>query len=610
MYIYWRRSKKTYDKLFRYLLKYDVISFDIFDTVVIRICNTPKDVFEIVSKEAELFGIYNFTKIRIKAQELTEAEKGISTNLKSIYKTIKKICGLTDEQIKKLQNLEVQTEAKLCIPNATIISLISDLKQHGKKILFTSDMYLDSNMINEIFASNKIGIIYDKLYISCEEKKSKAIGDLFDYIKKQFPCNKIIHVGDYWRSDIYSALKNGRIDAVYYPLAGKYKGQYELFRKNSISEKENYIYKWAYKEFAPVLWNFCEWIYIEAKKNSISELLFLTREGAFIQKLFEIYNHDEKISTQVFYASRRSLLCASSDINWDWIKKTLGNASVAFLLKAFHLNNKKFKRETLSKNIKDWAEISEVKTDIENYSKSQRVFLLQYIDGLIKGVKRIGLVDVGWKGSSQYFLTKIFSKEKRDINIFGFYLGEFYNRDYQFLDKTGYLCSTFNTAYKEDVLNAGFIFENLLSPEFGTTEEYAFYNNKVHPVLEDVNKKNGVKIQVAQKAIIDYFIQYANISTFCPHPNKDKTIELLFKSLENPTYKMAVELGNISYVDFGKLYYVAKPKALIYYLLKPKEFAYDFKHCGWNSAFCKRCFRLPLPYFKIYKFLKRLIKVD
>lgn len=604
MYICKKRTEKSYIKLLNHLLNYDVISFDIFDTTIIRICDSPRDVFKIVAKKAKVLGIDNFETIRIKAQELAEKEHGVSTNLIKIYEKVKVLTGLNNEQIDVLQHFEIQTEAVSCIPNATTISLIKDLNDKGKKVVFTSDMYLDSNMIKEIFKTNGIHIVYDALFVSCEIGQSKSNGKLFEYIKNYYAGMRIVHVGDYWRSDIYNALKIGGIKTVYYPLAGKGKGKYQLFIQNSISAKDGYIFKWAYREFAPVLWNFCEWIYSKANEKKISELLFLTREGAFIQQLFDIYYQGDSIQSHTFYASRRSLLCASSDINWEWITQTFGNASVCFLFDAFHIDKKMRFLMPIDEKVCEWKDINMIRSDMEEYSKLQRSFLIEYIDNMVGKTNKIGLIDVGWKGSSQYFLEKIFTKEKKAVDISGFYFGEFYDKRHIDLDKQGFLCSTVDERFKEDVLNAGFIFENILSPEFGTTKEYK-KNDEVYPVLEVVNRRNGDEIKISQRAIIRYFQQFKKISAICQHPDKEESISILFKMLENPPYKMAVELGDISYLDFGELFYVARPKSIIHYIISPREFAHDFKHCGWNSAFCRRCFKIPFPYFKIYKLLRR-----
>lgn len=57
------------DKLINYCIKYDVISFDIFDTSLVRLTDAPEDVFDIVGK---IIGDNSFRNKRIRAQKIAE----------------------------------------------------------------------------------------------------------------------------------------------------------------------------------------------------------------------------------------------------------------------------------------------------------------------------------------------------------------------------------------------------------------------------------------------------------------------------------------------------------------------------------------------------------
>ena len=602
MYLYINDNTTHYKKLLNYLLKFDVISFDIFDTTIFRICLKPENVFEYIGEQA---GITDFVTLRMNAQRNASGKYGVSTDLYAIYKEFQTISGLSKEQVDNLRRLEVDAEAFFCRPKRTTIALIEDLLRNDKNIIFSSDMYLTSKNIKYIFKKIGLTIKYDNLFISCELGASKANRNLYKIVEKQYPGKKIVHIGDYWRSDVLNAIKNRNIDAVYYPVdAGK--DRYKHWLNNSISSKENYIYNWAYREFAPVFWNFCEWIYSEAIQNGNKSILFLTREGAFIKQLFDIFNKDSSISTNVFYASRRSLLCASSDINWNWITQTFGAATVRFLLDAFHIDASPYEDEILDQRIDEWSDLTAVKNKMQEYSYDQRKLVLLYLKSLVGKQKKIGLVDVGWKGSSQFFLQKMLRSENWNAEIYGYYLGEFYDERHKNLQKKGFLCSASDSNYKEAVLNAGFIFENILSPEFGSTKEYKMEGGKVKPVLEMNTDEGGREVKNAQRGLVDYFKEYSCVCEYIVHPQKEETISNLFKHLNSPSFKMAEQMGNISFTDFGHKKYVAKPKNLLYYMLHPESFFNDFKHCGWNSAFCRRCFKLPLPYFYIYKCLRRI----
>jgi len=601
VYFYINDNAKNYKKLLNYLLKFDVISVDIFDTTIFRICEKPRDVFEYIGEQAE---IADFATLRTNAQRNASKKYGVVTDLHTIYNELQLLARFPKEKVDYLRQLEIDAEAFFCRPKKTTISLIEDLSRSGKTVIFSSDMYLRSDNIKYIFGKLGLNMTYDNMFVSCERASSKSNGDLFKLVEKEYLGKKIVHIGDYWKSDVLNAIRNSKINAVYFPVNSK-ESIYEHWLKNSVSSKENYIYKWAYREFAPVLWNFCDWIYSEAIQNGDKCFLFLTREGAFIKQLFDIYNTDQSINTKVFYASRRSLLCASSDINWDWITQTFGAATVGFLLDAFHIDTGNYDAETLSQRVDEWQDLSSLKKEMKKYSCSQRNLVLSYIEALLGKQKKIGLVDVGWKGSSQFFLEKMLESENWNTDVSGYYLGEFYDERHKSLRKKGFLCSVNDTNYKEAVLNAGFIFENILSPEFGSTREYKIRDGIVTPVLEINTDEGGNEVKIAQQGLIDYFNDFCRVSNYIVHPKREETISYLFKHLNSPSLKMAEQLGNISFTDFGHKKYVANPKNVFYYMLHPGSFFYDFKHCGWNSAFCRRCFKLPLPYFAIYKYLRR-----
>lgn len=601
MYFYINDNAKCYKKLLNYLLKFEVISFDIFDTTIFRICQKPENVFEYVGEQA---GIADFAALRRNAQRQASKKHGVRTDLHAIYDELQILAGFSKEKVDYLQQLEVDVEAFFCRPKKTSISLIEDLSRSGKTVIFSSDMYLRSDNIKYIFEKLGLNMTYDNMFVSCEMTASKSNGDLFKSIEKEYCGKKIVHIGDYWKSDVLNAVRNSKIDAVYYPIFHD-DDKYRYWVKNSTSSRKDYIYNWAYQEFAPVLWNFCEWIYTEAIRNGDKNLLFLTREGAFIKQLFDIYNDDQTINAKVFYASRRSLLCASSDINWSWITQTFGAATVGFLLDAFHIDKGNYDAETLNQRVDKWEDLTSVKNDMKKYSCSQRNLLLSYIESLIGKQEKIGLIDVGWKGSSQFFLKKMLESENWKTDVSGYYLGEFFDERHKSLRKKGFLCSANDTNYKEAVLNAGFIFENILSPEFGSTREYKMRDGVVMPVLETNSDEGGSEVKIAQQGLLDYFNDFCCVRNYIIHPQKEETISYLFKHLNSPSLRMAEQLGNISFTDFGHKNYVANPKNAFYYMMHPRSFFYDFKHCGWNSAFCKRCFKLPLPYFAIYKYLRR-----
>lgn len=75
-------------------------------------------------------------------------------------------------------------------------------REHGKRIVITSDMYLSKAFLSELLQKNGYGG-YEELYVSCEYEKSKAEGSLYEVVKRAYPdTDSMIHVGDNPVSDV------------------------------------------------------------------------------------------------------------------------------------------------------------------------------------------------------------------------------------------------------------------------------------------------------------------------------------------------------------------------------------------------------------------------
>ena len=108
-----------------------------------------------------------------------------------------------------LKEIEVEEEKKHCFANKNIKMILNSIA--GKKrIIITSDMYLDVGVIEEILS--KVGITsYDKLYLSSEYKSTKKSSELFNIIveEERVEPNKIVHIGDNPFADYFSAKRSG-----------------------------------------------------------------------------------------------------------------------------------------------------------------------------------------------------------------------------------------------------------------------------------------------------------------------------------------------------------------------------------------------------------------
>lgn len=203
-------NEKVIDKI----LKYDIVSFDIFDTLIFRKVRNPVDVFKIVEKKE---GCWQFKRKRQKsemnARRLKYGKKNTrEVTLEEIYET-RPLCKLQNS--KKLLSAELAVEKKVCFANDEMKNLISVLKQEGKEIIVISDMYLSKNFLKDLLFDNGFGEM-DNIFISCEFEESKSDGKIFGYIRELLGNDKTIcHIGDNFYSDVVSA--KGKISkAIHY----------------------------------------------------------------------------------------------------------------------------------------------------------------------------------------------------------------------------------------------------------------------------------------------------------------------------------------------------------------------------------------------------------
>lgn len=130
--------------LARRLLEYDVISFDIFDTLILRTLSKPTDVFMSVGQE---LGMLNYTTMRremeLRLRDGKEAETGSrEVTFEEIYEAMEKYCGVN---AKEGMEAEFRAELKYCIPNPYMKEVFDLLKNYGKTIIIVSDMYFQNN---------------------------------------------------------------------------------------------------------------------------------------------------------------------------------------------------------------------------------------------------------------------------------------------------------------------------------------------------------------------------------------------------------------------------------------------------------------------------------
>lgn len=187
-----------------------VISFDIFDTLLVRAVLSPVDIFEHIERK---FNMPGFKDNRIIAGQCA----GKNCTLLEIYDYLTTTGGYSKEKGQLLFTEEMNMEKTLLYRRESIFKLYEYAVHYGKRIIAISDMYLDSSFISEILTQNGYNKI-DSIYISCDEEARKDEGHLYDVVckKENVLPNSIIHIGDNYYSD-YVVPKRKKIRSFWYP---------------------------------------------------------------------------------------------------------------------------------------------------------------------------------------------------------------------------------------------------------------------------------------------------------------------------------------------------------------------------------------------------------
>ncbi len=162
-----------------------VVSFDLFDTLVLRPFLKPTDLFILLG---QIQSRNDFCDLRIKAESKARSSIGTWVTLDEIYSFMPK-------DLMSFKNLECQLEMDLCFKNPWMREHYQSMVE-GKTVIITTDMYLPRDVIEKILQKNDIR--YDRLYISSEHRRTKQHGSLFSYILDDLSIKPedMMHIGD------------------------------------------------------------------------------------------------------------------------------------------------------------------------------------------------------------------------------------------------------------------------------------------------------------------------------------------------------------------------------------------------------------------------------
>jgi HAD superfamily hydrolase (TIGR01549 family) len=584
----------TFTRQFIEILKnkeIQIVSFDIFDTLVARSVAQPTDLFEIMGNIPFILERFdsplNFKNIRIQAEKSArECCKQEEVTLTQIYEQLH---YLTHREKQKLLKLELKTEKQTLFVNKEIEQLLKIAHAHDKKILLLSDMYLSLKQIEQIILKKlKYKEFIADTLVSSELQKTKHYGSMYAYLLKTYSLapKNMLHIGDNPHSDIHMARQKGIQTLHYAPrtfLQEQFKNEHHYLHKNCGSldtvrkisalldphsqQDESFFYNFGATVMGPVLWKFSHWLVDICEKNGISHIYSLSREGyilnSTVKKILQTKKVKKNLHLDVIQASRRSLFLPAlthRDLDfknfdfsgfrhlsiadfYDFYGLTIDNENIA--RQSDLLLSKIYKEEAydtlLTEILEDLA--SKKKQILKNADEKKALFL-DYIKPFCHN-KSI-LLDFGANASMHGMLQTLLGESYKFIDVLLYrtkrgFANSITKKQYTFFQ------SDEKTAYKTTLLRRSpDIFEILLNGTYPTVLDYKKSGKKSVAVLD---AHPALLCKTTAKAFhkgIDSFFQTARRYKLSPDALQPDTIfDLMLRTVDLPTQHEAHYFGNL-----------------------------------------------------------------
>ena len=317
------------DKLRQMVKNAKAVSFDIFDTLIIRLYRNPTDLFLHLE---QAFHASGFKEARISAEMAareTAEKQGIhEVTLDGIYERM-------HPSYSSMKPLEIQLEKRMCRANPEMKAIYEETIRQGIPVYILSDMYLPENVIEEILSDAGYSG-YQKLFLSSETLRPKATGEMYDDLLafSEITSSHILHIGDNFYTDYQVAQERGLLAYWYEPVRQSFGGnlnsqffavlnQYAeripvlSILEGMTAEKEarletwNYWEAFGYKYIGILAYGYMRWLKERLDQLKITRVYFMLRDGYIMKRVFDELFPD--FETCELYGSRRLFLLSGME---------------------------------------------------------------------------------------------------------------------------------------------------------------------------------------------------------------------------------------------------------------------------------------------------------
>ena len=551
----------------------DLISFDVFDTLLFRKTNTPEAVFDLVG---EYCGIHGFRKQRMDAQE--EASRRVFStsgyphpDINDIYEVLSSE-GSTDIDWDLVKNTELELERDCLTANQEMKEFVDYAVSNNKRVTATTDMYLLADSISLFLNDNGFDNI-ETIYCSADEHKAKFNKELFQLLseKENTPYDRILHIGDNPSADVelpgelgintfLYKKKTNLSDMLRAADSGTDLGIYNILYDNSRS----FWYNLGLYVGGPLYTSLLKWI----KENTSPDktLYCLSRDGF---NLYKLLLESGYMNVRYLQTSRRALLLAGiTELDEESLNLlppyTFGQTvEDAFGYLSIPVKEVKYLQQAGFSSVEDELNSEDDFRKIRLLYRMNRALILKQCrkereyarnyfkqEGVFENDEAV-FFDCGWNGSSQFLIERLKKAIKEETDISFLYFGILNsNKSCRQLKGLNYKTFLFdhytNYSYQRCVRDGIIVFELFFS---------APHSSVLHYLDKGIEyEQNPYELTKECKDISDAIEDYLKVSI--PFAEKynieygaEEAVGHIKRLIYSPTDEEAVLIGNIINVD-------------------------------------------------------------
>lgn len=444
--LYWAGSESSLSQrespeaLADRLAAYDVISFDVFDTLIFRPFSSPADLFALVGMELDYLG---FQQLRVDAEQQARRRRQKQSGhgevtLSEIWHVMERETGIDWELGMRTERL---WERRCCFANPYMQRVVEHLRQRGKEMVVTSDMYLSRDDIRGLLEHCGYAP-FRQYFVSSEYGESKHSGGLYRILQNWLDGRTCIHVGDHAVSDQQQA-RNHSLAAHWYPNVQKAGAPYRaedlslitgsIYRSIVNTSLHNGLhvysreYEYGFVYGGLFVTGFCRFIHESANARDMDKILFLSRDGAVLYRAYrKLYPDEAQRLDYVYWSRLAAVKLAARYGKADYFRRFLhhkadqGN-SLEQILQSMEITDLLpalckdlgMHRETLLtyKNVEQVQKyLMDVWPQVVSHYDDQVSAGREYYAKRLQGCTRAAAVDIGWAGTGPVLLDCVVNR--------------------------------------------------------------------------------------------------------------------------------------------------------------------------------------------------------